>query len=141
MSPLIFAEGSHNSVRLPLAAEDSPSYAIAIKNHTHGTAGRMHAGDATCHHGWTLHAAEANRAGSVRKAVALMFVCNGSSFASQSEISERSMDDLAVWKRWWETGEFEYGDIIKTPLCPLVYPPSDDMQRAGKVPRLRTWTI
>mmetsp|Transcript_2994 Transcript_2994/g.5959 ORF Transcript_2994/g.5959 Transcript_2994/m.5959 type:complete len:102 (+) Transcript_2994:608-913(+) len=101
----------------------------------------MAPGDATCHQSWTLHAAAENRGRGLRMAISMMYLCNGTVAADYQSLSQRSMDDLGAWKRWYETGGFRFGEPILTPLCPQAYPPSDEWLSADSLPKIHHWDI
>ncbi len=77
--------------------------------------GAMTAGDATFHHGWTLHSAPANPSGLLRSVMTIIYFADGAKLTPLDHPNRRL--DRALWLPGCETG-----DTAATPFNPVLWP-------------------
>lgn len=115
---MTFASGSHlaGDIAAGDISDDSDAHIarvvaeLAYEQIDHGA---MNAGDASFHHGWTLHSAGPNTTDSVREAMTIIYVADG---ASVAEPTDQQRGDL----RW--LGGAQPGDPVDSELNPLLWP-------------------
>lgn len=88
---------------------------IKEKNITLKNYGALQAGDATWHYGWTLHSAPGNPTPRMREVMTIIYVADGTRVTDPEGNSNRQ-DDIERWMPGLVPG-----DLVNTPLNPLVY--------------------
>jgi ectoine hydroxylase-related dioxygenase (phytanoyl-CoA dioxygenase family) len=123
-SALIFATGSHRDVALHFWHGDPKEEVDASsRGYVERTTAALELGDATWHHGWTLHCASANRLRTPRRALALSFFADdeGLGRASRLRAPRRTVhcEDAESYQAWLP--DVRPGRAARHPLLPLVW--------------------
>ena len=123
-SALIFATGSHRDVALHFWHGDpNEEVDASSRGYVESTAAALELGDATWHHGWTLHCASANRLRTPRRALALSFFADdeGLGRASRLRAPRRTVhcEDAESYQAWLP--DVRPGRAARHPLLPLVW--------------------
>lgn len=109
MGMLTFASGSHMSGpigSLAISDESEAAYTnyIAKSGFSVTMADRMNAGDATFHHGWTIHSAGGNTSPNLtREVMTIIYFADGARVAEPQ--NENQAADLAAWLGGRQPGE------------------------------------
>jgi ectoine hydroxylase-related dioxygenase (phytanoyl-CoA dioxygenase family) len=116
---MIFASGSHHrgyisKLEISDQSHKTLSGYIEAEKLPQVNYGGMHAGDATFHAGWTLHSAPGNPTPATREVMTIIYVADGVRVLEPDTNARKA--DL---KRWMP--ELEAGDLINSPLNPLLY--------------------
>jgi len=119
-SPLLFASRSHRDFALPywytmegMIQNSGRSYPIV----SHAP---LAPGDATVHHGWTIHGAPPNFSGRTRKAFAITFISDESRrFRNHGRRQGHDGEDLESYAHWLP--HVRPGGLIQHPAVPLVW--------------------
>lgn len=83
-------------------------------------AGFMEVGDVSAHHGWTLHMAAPQAAGSQdRAALAVSYFADGVKVLGSSQQHGRDSEDKESYDSWYRT--LKRGSVAKHNDIPLVY--------------------
>jgi hypothetical protein len=113
MGALTFASGSHARAEQDDARQRWTHADVerAFPGALEPRGARMWPGDATWHHGGTLHAAWLNEGERTREAIAITYVAANARLRSGAELSESiRADDIATWAEWLPRSEFyEHG--------------------------------
>jgi len=122
-SALRFARGSHRDYTLQYHHELADSYTqndlsgrYCIDSH-----GGMKPGDATFHHGWTLHAADAldRNAKNPRVAWALSYIADGARLLPEDALpAAQEAEDYVSFEPW--IAEARPGGAVEHPMVPLL---------------------
>jgi hypothetical protein len=134
-SPLLFASKSHRDFALP--------YWYTVEGMTKNSGRKYpivsHApltpGDATLHHGWTIHGAPPNFSGRTRKAFAISFVSNESRrFRNHGRRQRHDGEDLESYSHWLP--HVRPGALIRHAAVPLVWrdPSSSSSSSSSSAP-------
>jgi len=120
MGTLRFASGSHKTGHLddlPISDESQEIFEnfISEKAYSVTPVGSLHAGDASFHNGWTLHAAQGNNSTVMREAFTIIYYADGLSL--QSPENDNQQLDLETWFPGQHPGE-----IAASRLNPVLYP-------------------
>lgn len=120
MGTLHFASGSHRDGYLgdlPIsdASEARFESFIRERGYARTPATALNAGDATFHHGWTLHGAPANTSPRTREVMTIIWFADGARVGPLDNANRRRDRDR------WLPG-LEPGDLAASELNPLVYP-------------------
>ena len=120
MGTLVFASGSQVTgyiEALPISdkSEEIFTQFIGERGYHLNPAPTMSGGDATFHGGWTLHSAAGNQTAVIREVMTIIYVADGS-HALEPDNPHRA-NDLAGWMPGLKPG-----DLVASPLNPLVYP-------------------
>ena len=109
MGMMRFASGSHRFGAvgsIQISDESAEVYAkhIAVNGFPIAQAGRMNAGDATFHLGWTIHGAGANHSpDTVREVMTVIYFADGARVTQPQ--NEHQAADLAIWLDNKQAGE------------------------------------
>lgn len=122
MGGLAFASGTHRSGQLAdLTISDASDrfFADLLAIGTHPVAGPvpMRAGDATVHHGWTVHRALPNESGTMREVMTVIYLADG--LTVREPANEAQRNDLARW-----LPGLRPGDVAASSLNPVLPTPA-----------------
>ena len=113
MGSLAFASGSHKRAEQDNVRQQwtHPDVERAYPGALEPLGTRMWPGDATWHHGGTLHAAWRNEGTRTREGIAITYVAANARLRSGAQLSESiRADDIATWAEWLPRSEFyEHG--------------------------------
>ncbi|CAE7320717.1 unnamed protein product [Symbiodinium pilosum] len=113
-SSLVYAIGSHRDFALPFHGDMDEDLSGRYKLHRTGV---IHPGDATVHHGWTLHSSTGvPRAGPLRLAWTLGFVADGARLLRKGELWD--CEDAVSYEDW--ARELGPGARVDHPMVPLL---------------------
>lgn len=120
MGTMKFASGSHTDgyvTALAISDESETFFEnyIAEKGYAVAETGTLAVGDVSFHNGWTLHAAGANRTGTTREAMTVIYLEDGATLLKPDHASREA--DLARWFPGLKPGE-----PAASRLNPVVYP-------------------
>ena len=119
-SGLVFASGSHRDVALHFWHGCDPAEAAdaSHRGYAEASAGALQVGDATWHHGWTLHCASPNALRAPREALAFSFFADG---ATRLERPQRAphAEDSESYAAW--LGDVKPGKPARHAMLPLVW--------------------
>jgi ectoine hydroxylase-related dioxygenase (phytanoyl-CoA dioxygenase family) len=116
---MTFASGSHHSGYISKLVISDESHRT-LKQYIEGKGleqvnyGAMAAGDATFHHGWTLHSAPSNPTDRMREVMTIIYYADGTKVAEPDSNARKS--DLQSWLPGCEPGE-----LAQSHINPLVY--------------------
>eukprot|EP00639_Heterosigma_akashiwo_P037982 CAMPEP_0194710688 /NCGR_PEP_ID=MMETSP0296-20130528/3229_1 /TAXON_ID=39354 /ORGANISM="Heterosigma akashiwo, Strain CCMP2393" /LENGTH=142 /DNA_ID=CAMNT_0039608501 /DNA_START=273 /DNA_END=701 /DNA_ORIENTATION=- len=114
---LTFAAGSHRDFALAYWQDPHAGRDLEGRYEIFNT-GKLDLGDATWHHGWTLHSAPENTvSGSTREAIAISFIADGTKVLSDE--AGFSPDDEDSWSFEAWLNEIGEDRIIDHSLVPL----------------------
>lgn len=119
MGAMTFASGSHKEgyvCKLAISDESEKFYRdlIKTKNFNVHNAGKMTAGDATFHAGWTVHGAPANRSDQMREVMTIIYIDSAMRICEPDNPGR--VNDLRVWFPGKKPG-----DLADTRMNPLLY--------------------
>lgn len=119
-SGLVFASGSHRDVALHFWHGD-PSEAAdcSQRGYPESEAGALALGDATWHHGWTLHCAGANGLRAPRRALALSFFADGATRLATDAKRAVHAEDAESYSAW--IADVRPGAPARHRLLPVVW--------------------
>ncbi|KAJ8598323.1 hypothetical protein CTAYLR_007554 [Chrysophaeum taylorii] len=113
---LLYAEGSHRDLALCVWYGDDVD---ASERYDLADHGRLEIGDASWHHGWTLHSAAPNpRDQRDRLAFAVSYVANGARLVDAIGLDRVNDEDAPSYDAWIH--DCDPGEQIDHPLLPLV---------------------
>ncbi len=117
MGPMVFASGSHKNgsiVSKAISDDSEEFYAAYIQENALSVSrpAAMHAGDATFHYGWTLHAAGGNASSAIREVMTIIYFADGAKITSPQHQHQEA--DWRVWLEGAPPGSVVNGE--KTPL-------------------------
>ena len=120
MGPMSFASGSQKPGPLGDFAigdrsHEAFSSLIEERSLRTETVGGLEAGDATFHHGWTLHSAGANPTSSMRPVMTVIYFKDGARLSSLDHPARRA--DAAMYLPGCRPGE-----VAESEYCPRLYP-------------------
>ena len=128
---LIYAGGSHRDVALPYWHGDPREAGdVSGRGYLEGTAGAMAVGDASWHHGWTLHCAAPNVCAEPRAALALSYFADGARRLRSSAGRAPDDEDAESSAEW--TRAVPPGAPARHELLPLVWPPQKAARSAAR---------
>jgi len=87
-SPLVFASGSHRDFALPYWHSTRGMIEHSQRSYPCASHAPLRPGDATAHHGWTLHSAPPNFSGRTRRAFALSYVADDAPILPEAPAGE-----------------------------------------------------
>ena len=119
---LVFAGGSHRDVALPFWHGDPRECGdVSGRGYDEASCGALAVGDATWHHGWTLHCAPPNERHDARRALAASFFLDGATRLRQSGRTpdDEDLESHAEWLRAVQPGK-----PARHELLPVVWPPA-----------------
>lgn len=119
-SGLVFAGGSHRDVALPFWHGDPREAGdVSQRGYVEGSCGAMRLGDASWHHGWTLHCAPPNGLPTPRRALAASFFLDGTITLRHSsrKPDDEDLESHAEWMRAVSPGK-----PARHALLPVVWP-------------------
>jgi ectoine hydroxylase-related dioxygenase (phytanoyl-CoA dioxygenase family) len=119
MGTMHFASGSHRRGYLgdaPISDESEKRFEDFIRAQGFATrsSGKMAAGDATFHYGWTLHGAPPNTTDRTREVMTVIWFADGARIIEPDNANRRR--DLERWLPGLQPGDLAAGE-----LTPLVY--------------------
>lgn len=119
MGTMRFASGSHRDGYLgdtPINDDSEQKFEEYIRNrgYTVAPAAAMKAGDATFHHGWTLHGAPANATDRTREVMTVIWYADGARVLEPDNFNRQR--DLERW-----LPGLKPGDLAASELNPLVF--------------------
>ena len=119
MGTMRFASGSHRDGYLgdtPISDDSEQKFEEYIRNrgYTVAPAAAMKAGDATFHHGWTLHGAPANATDRTREVMTVIWYADGARVLEPDNFNRQR--DLERW-----LPGLKPGDLAASELNPLVF--------------------
>lgn len=122
-SSLCFAKRSHRDFALPYHGDPAEGLDGRYEEEE---VGELHPGDATCHHGWTLHSADGLPvdAPGARVAWALCFIAGGTRLLKKralepgEEVGEDEEEDKESYLPWIR--DLPAGGVVDHPMVPLV---------------------
>ena len=127
-SALVFASGSHRDIGLHhwYAArevlDDGEEVDASNRGYRESLPGPLEVGDATWHHGWTLHAANANMLPRPRVALAFSYFADGANRLPSKGSRLPHAEDAESYADWTRgQGAVKPGRIARHPLLPLVW--------------------
>lgn len=123
---LVFAAGSHRDVALPFWQGDPRAAGDLSGRYAEGACGAMRLGDASWHHGWTLHCAPPNALPEARRALAASFFLDG---APRLRASRTPDDEDRESHREW-LAAVPPGAPARHELLPVVWPLQRQQQQA-----------
>ena len=136
-SGLVFASGSHRDVSLhhwyttalePL--EDGEELDVSDRGYVESLPGALEVGDATWHHGWTLHTANGNPLRHARVALAFSYFADGAKRLPREGSRRPHAEDAESYAAWTKgRGAVKPGRPAAHRLLPLVW-------AAGPVPTI-----
>lgn len=117
---LHFASGSHRDFALPFwhrpqetGTDFSDRYEGRVVSH-----GSLEVGDATWHHGWTLHMAPPNFSETTRLALAVSFIGDGARLLPDDASMRVENEDRSSYEDW--IGDLSPGDVADHSCLPLL---------------------
>lgn len=119
MGAMLYASGTHEhgflgQHKISEQSQIAYSQMIEAEQIPVVSAAPMHAGDATFHFGWTLHAAGANTSQTLRAAMIVTYFADGMRVASPQN-SAQEHDRVKF------LGDTPVGELARGPLNPLVW--------------------
>mmetsp|Transcript_20877 Transcript_20877/g.53320 ORF Transcript_20877/g.53320 Transcript_20877/m.53320 type:complete len:342 (+) Transcript_20877:75-1100(+) len=123
-SGLVFASGSHRDVGLHFwhSGGTSKPADASLRGYEEYSPGALALGDATWHHGWTLHTASANPLPSARVALAFSFFADGATRLPRRSARQPHNEDAESYAAWTVgDGAVLPGRQARHPLLPLVW--------------------
>jgi len=122
-SALVFASGSHRDIGLHFWSGGVQEIDASSRGYEECVPGRLEVGDATWHHGWTLHAASPNPLATPRRALAFSYFADGALRLRHRRGMRRPHTEDAESYAAWTTGEGAVapGRPARHPLLPLVW--------------------
>jgi ectoine hydroxylase-related dioxygenase (phytanoyl-CoA dioxygenase family) len=117
---ITFASGSqvegYLSKEISISDESEQFYQTKIKTKGYkvSNAGKMAAGDATFHAGWTVHGAPANRSDKAREVMTIIYI------DSEMRVAEADNPSRVADLRVWFPG-LKPGDLANSPMNPVLY--------------------
>ena len=122
-SALVFAAGSHRDVALPFWHGDpreAGDLSARYEEHEATRDGALEVGDASWHHGWTLHCASGNAQPQPRLALALSYFADGARRlgAGARRPDDEDAESVADW-----INDVKPGAAARHKLLPVVWPP------------------
>ena len=119
-SGLVFADGSHRDVALHYW-HGSPTEAVdcSTRGYAESDAGNLAVGDATFHHGWTLHCASPNYMQRPRRALAFSYFADGATRLAKGARRAPHGEDVDSYSAWLR--DVQPGAPARHKLLPLVW--------------------
>ena len=119
-SGLVFADGSHRDVALHYWHGD-PAEAVdcSTRGYAESEAGALAVGDATFHHGWTLHCASPNGRRTPRRALAFSYYADGAPRLAKGARRAPHGEDEDSYSAWLR--DVPPGAPARHALLPLVW--------------------
>jgi ectoine hydroxylase-related dioxygenase (phytanoyl-CoA dioxygenase family) len=118
MGPLAFARGSHRfsfGRDLPIGEESETALQQALAAQDFPLVQEPYAvGDVSFHLGWTFHRAEANRTGTPRRVMTIIYM--DADITASDPVNSNQRNDLATW-----LGNTPAGQVPDTELTPTLY--------------------
>eukprot|EP00802_Teleaulax_amphioxeia_P022285 Tamp_22717.p1 GENE.Tamp_22717~~Tamp_22717.p1 ORF type:complete len:182 (+),score=5.12 Tamp_22717:494-1039(+) len=119
-SPLLFANGSHRDYALPYWYSVQGMSRHSGRTYPLVSHAPLSPGDATMHHGWTIHGAPPNFSGRTRKAFAISYISEGSRrFRTIGRRQRHDGEDAESYANWLPS--IRPGAIIRHRDVPLVW--------------------
>ena len=135
-SGLVFAAGSHRDVALPFWHGDPREAGdISDRGYGEGSCGAMALGDASWHHGWTLHCAPPNGLPKPRRALAASFFLDGATRLRESSRTpdDEDLESAAEWLHGVPPGK-----AARHPLLPVVWGDAPPPGRRTPAPKKKS---
>ena len=127
-SGLVFASGSHRDTAFHHwyaaleALEDGEELDVSDRGYRESVPGALAVGDATWHHGWTLHTANSNPLPYPRVAIAFSYFADGAKRLPRKGSRSPHAEDAESYAAWAEgQGAVKPGHPARHELLPLVW--------------------